>query len=517
MHDSMGNEPLPIPGRSLSEGRGARLRQRFEGGTLLLAASVFGNGINYLFLMFLSRQLGTEEFGTYALGVTVFNTLLLLMTNGVDSGVVKFVSDRLATGDDSAARRMAVGVCLIAAGVGVILAVGVALAAAPVATYAYKKPELGPILLLFAGALPFAMITTLLLAAVQAYRSVYATALVKYLWEPAGKWGAAALAVTAGWGLSGVVEGLIVTFLGSAVLAAVMLVRVARVSPQAVTVMSREDSRAFAAFCVPLLAANLFGVVAPRMDLMLLGYWATNADVGRYLAAFQTAAVLALVLGAFEAVFAPIMSRAWARRDEGELAEAYRAIHRLVGMATVPGFVIVVIFRDEVLGLFGGGMGDASTALTILASGYLVNAVLGGASTVLLMTGQSRTVLQNTVVYGLGLGVGAALLIPRWGIVGAAVAASTALVGVNLMRVWQVWRRHAVLPWTWQMLKPLAGGFAMGVLLWLAKPYLSPAWYIPLAGTGVAVYLTLLYALQLNEDDRIAVVATLGRLRPARS
>ncbi len=498
-------------------GRASRLQGLFEGGSTLLLASIFGNGMNYLFMMFLARQLGMEEFGLYALGITVFNTLLLLLTTGVDSGTVKFVSDRLAFSDHVAARRMAVGACLVAAGVGLILGIGLAFAATPVATYAYRKTGLAPILFLFAGALPFAMVTTLLLAAIQAYQSVRATALVKYVWEPLCKWGAAVLAVAAGWGLVGVIGGLVVTFIISTLLAAVILVRVAQVPLHAVTTMSQDDARTFAAFCFPLLAANLFGVVAPRMDVMLLGYWASSVDVGRYLIAFQTAAVLALVLGAFDVVFAPMMSRAWAKRDEAELGDAYRALHRLTAMATVPVFVIVIIFREEVLALFGGGAGEASAALAILATGYLVNALLGGASTVLLMTGRSRIVLLNTIAYGIGLGLGATLLIPPWGMAGAAVAASATLVGVNVLRAWQVWHCHAMFPWTWQTLKPLAGGFTMSLLLWLAKPYLDPLWFVPLAGIGAMTYCASLYLLRLENDDQMMVSATLTRWLPVRS
>jgi O-antigen/teichoic acid export membrane protein len=507
------------PERTTSDGltSASRLRGIVEGGSLLLAASVFGNGMNYLFMLFLARHLGMEEFGLYALGITIFNTLVLLVTTGVDSGAVKFVSDRLAFDDHAGARRIAVGAWLTATGAGGVLAVGLILAATPVASSLYGKPGLAPVLSFLSAAIPCAIGTAVLLSVFQAYQTVRYTVLVKYLWEPLSKWGGAALALAAGWGLVGVVGSLAAMLLLSAALAAMLLVRSARITRHDVATISWTDVRSLALFCLPLLGANVFGIIAPRMDVMLLGYWASSVDVGRYLVAFQTAAVLALVLGAFDVVFAPLMSRAWSTHDEVAMRDSYQAVHRMASMATMPIFVSVVVFREEVLAVFGGATGEAATALSILAVGHLVNAMTGGSSTVLLMTGRSRIVLLNTIVYGIGLGLGAALMIPRWGIVGAAVAASAALVGVNLMRVWQVWQRHAVLPWTWQTVKPLAAGLAMGLLLWLAKPYLSLAWYIPLAGMGVAAYLTLLYAFQLNEDDRVVVAATLGRLRPVRS
>ena len=484
---------------------------------MLLLASVFGNGANYFFMLFLARQLGMEDFGIYALGITLFNTLILLATTGFDSGTVKFTSERLALGDHPSARRMVVAAWWIAAGLGVFASIVLAVTATPLASDVYGKPELASMLLLFAAAIPFAFTTVLLLSSLQAYQTVRYTVLVKYLWEPFGKWGIVGLALLAGWGLAGVVGGFVVTFMASAIFAAVALVRVARLSTRDVVSVQKDDVWTLARYCIPLLIANVFGVVAPRMDIMLLGYWASSQDVGLYLVAFQTAAVLALVLGAFDVAFAPIIGQAWARHDDMTIRECYASIHRMAAMATVPFFVGLVVFREEILSLFGHEIGEGGMALTILASGYLLNAMTGGASTVLLMTGRSRTVLMNTVVYGIALVVGTALLIPQWGILGAAVSASCALIGLNVLRVWQVWQSHRMFPWTWTMLKPLAAGAVMGFVLIVAKPYVGLPWSIPLAGLGTLAYLGALYAARLEADDRVLVAATLARLRPVRS
>ncbi len=481
---------------------------------MVLLASVFGNGANYFFMMFLSRQLGMEDFGVYALGITLFNTLILLATTGVDSGAVKFTSERLASGDHPAARRMVATTWSIAAGLGIFAGVALAAAATPLASGLYGKPGLASLLLLFAAAIPFAFTTVLLLSSLQAYQTVRYTVLVKYLWEPLGKWGIAGLALLAGWGLAGIAGGLVVTFIASAIFAAVALVRVASLSTHDMASVQARDVRTLAGYCVPLLAANVFGVVAPRMDIMLLGYWASSQDVGLYLVAFQTAAILALVLGAFDVAFAPIMSQAWSRKDDITMRECYAAVHRMTAMATVPLFVGVVVFRNEILSLFGRETGDGGMALMILALGYLLNALSGGASTVLLMTGRSRTVLFNTVVYGIALVTVTAVLIPQWGILGAAISASCVLTGVNVLRVWQVWRTHRMLPWAWTVFKPLAAGVVMGLVLIVAKPYVGLAWSIPLAGIGVLTYLGALYAARLEADDRVIVAATLARLRP---
>ena len=508
-----------LPNAAASEGtldslkRNSSVKGLFEDGGVLLLASVFGNGANYFFMLFLARQLGMEDFGIYALGITLFNTLILLVTTGLDSGAVKFTSERLALGDHSAARRMVVVTWLIATGLGILASVALAIAATPLASGVYGKPELASLLLLLSAAIPFAFTTVLLLSLLQAYQTVRYTVLVKYLWEPLGKWGIAGLALLAGWGLVGVVGGFVVTFVVSAAFAAVALVRMTHLSPRDVTTVQRQDVRTFVGYCFPLLAANVFGVIAPRMDIMLLGYWMTNQDVGLYLVAFQTAAILALVLGSFDVAFAPIMSHAWAGKDTVTFRACYAAVHRMAAMVTIPLFIGVVVFRDEVLALFGRDAGEGAAALWILAIGYLVNTLSGSANTVLLMTGRSRTILVNTIIYGMALVLGTAMLIPLWGIVGAALAASSALISINIIRVWEVWHGHRMFPWTWTTLKPLAAGLAMGAVLWVMKPLVPLIFHLPLAIAGCGVYVIVLILAQVESDDRAMVAATLAKFR----
>ena len=184
-------------------------------------------------------------------------------------------------------------------------------------------------------------------------------------------------------------------------------------------------------------------------------------------------------------------------------------------MATVPLFVGVIVFRDEILSLFGREIGEGGMALMILALGYLLNAMTGSANTVLLMTGRSRTVLLNTVVYGIALVVGTALLIPQWGILGAAVSASCALIGLNIIRVWQVWQSHHMLPWTWTILKPLAAGLAMGAILLVMKPLVLGLFYPLLAIVGCSAYCGALILAQVESDDRVMVAAVLAKFRLA--
>ena len=487
----------------------------FEGGSMLLLASVFGNGVNYLFMMFLARQLGMEDFGVYALGLTIFNALLLVAIAGVDTGTIKFVSEYRAQGQAEAARRAIATAVVLVTGLGLIATLGLLLSAAPLSVQLYGKPGLTTVLLWFALALPCALLGSLLLSSMQAMQTVRYTVGIKYLWEPIGKWVLAGLALWGGFGLGGVIWGFAVTFAMSVALAIWALVRRGWLTVHDFAGIERQEVRTFGAFCLPLVVANLFGVLAPRADIMILGYWVSSHDVGLYLAAFQTAAILALILGAFDIVFAPTISQAWAAKDRSTFQESYELVHRIALTATIPLCVLLVLFADDLLSVFGPGFAAGGSILAILAVGHLVNASSGCANTVLLMSGHSRVVLVNTVVYGtILIGITAAM-IPLWGPVGAAVAASGSFVLLNGMRVAQVWRLHRMLPWTWAIVKPLAAGCAMGLAIWLVKPHLVPVAYVPAGLLACGLYIAVLFVARLEADDALILSALAARIRVA--
>jgi O-antigen/teichoic acid export membrane protein len=81
------------------------------------------------------------------------------------------------------------------------------------------------------------------------------------------------------------------------------------------------------------------------------------------------------------------------------------------------------------------------------------------------------SVLNAVLFLGLSLALDL-LLILRWGLVGAAVAGSTAVAAVNLLRPGQVRSILGILPYDRRFLRPVAAGILSGALAWII-PYLS--------------------------------------------
>jgi O-antigen/teichoic acid export membrane protein len=485
------------------------------GGTMFLASGA-GNSLNYLFSIGLARVLGPAEFGLYAIGITYFNILSQIAPLGTATGVIKFVSESLACGKRAHAYytiKLAIKITLASS---MLIAAVLAAGAMPLSHHLYGKPELKPVLILFAIAIPFAASTTVLVNALQALQTIKHTILVKYIWEPIGKIVLAATTLFMGYHLLGAVVAIgfviiIGTYLATRALQAESL--------PAITMTDEVKSSRFlkfVSFCSPVAIANIFGVVAPRSDILILGYWVNAQEIGVYLACVQTAGIISLVLGAFETAFAPFIARVLALNDGDQLKTVYQSLSRLVVLFTVPLYVLINMLADPILGSFGDVFRAGWITLVILTTGHLVSSMASSPNHILLMGGHSPTVMLNTIVIGLLQIAASLILVPYLGTVGAAVAATGALLTITLIRVLQVWRKYHILPFSVHLVKPVIGGIVMMGTIFTARQVLSPAsygWDIPMVAVlGLAAYLGCQLVLGLEPSEQSLIKELVNRV-----
>ena len=193
---------------------------------VVLLASAFGNGLNYFFGMYFARVLGPADFGLYALGMTVFNIVVLFAPLSMETAVMKFVSQQPGPDGMASARKTIMSGVGMAAGFGVLLALCLAFSSDLLARTLFKKPELSPVLLLLALGVPLAAVSTVALSSIQALGQIRTMALIRNGLEPVGKFLLAGIAVWIGFGLAGVLGALLIVFLVSLVVSVHYLRRV---------------------------------------------------------------------------------------------------------------------------------------------------------------------------------------------------------------------------------------------------------------------------------------------------
>ena len=163
------------------------------------------------------------------------------------------------------------------------------------------------------------------------------------------------------------------------------------------------------------------------------------------------------------------------------------------------------MFSGPIVGFFGSDFSDAVPALVILAIAQLINTAFGPVETVITMSGRPALNLLNSILsVGLSLLLGL-ILIPRFGIVGAALSGGIALTSVNLLRAIQVFLVLRISCYSRKLLKPVFGvGIATvttAVVLWLGHPLPD----LSALGVGLPLFFLTyggsLYFLGLEESD----------------
>ena len=196
--------------------------------------------------------------------------------------------------------------------------------------------------------------------------------------------------------------------------------------------------REWFAVALPLLFNDSAHVVLSQTDSIMTGAILGTFEVGIYGAALKTAGGVSFILMGVNAIAAPMFATLHTQGDYKGLQELTSTVSRWMFYPTFIFALLVILFGDRILGLFGAEFVAARWSMTILILGQLVNVGSGSVGYLMGMTGhhrQSAYVLGFSAVLNIILN---AVLIPTLGIMGAAIA--TALT----MALWNIWLHQLV-------------------------------------------------------------------------
>ena len=192
--------------------------------------------------------------------------------------------------------------------------------------------------------------------------------------------------------------------------------------------------RAFALSALSFGAITSLHLINDNLDVLMLGLLADARDTGLYRGATVLSQLVVFGLGIVNFLILPDIAGMHARGDRIGLQRLVTRAARIVSLMAAVGLGILLFAGHPLLSLlFGAEFTEAYMALIILAFGQLVNAVFGPVALVLNMTGHERLTLIGVLV---AVGVNVLLnllLIPRFGMEGAACASAAALITWNVV------------------------------------------------------------------------------------
>lgn len=183
------------------------------------------------------------------------------------------------------------------------------------------------------------------------------------------------------------------------------------------------------------------GTMGASLNLSASAVFLPADQVGAYFAAQKTAQLLQLPIIAINMVAAPAFARMYSKGDFDGLRAVGRKLAMLIAGPLAIGAAIMVLFAAQLLSLFNPAFAVAALALMLLAGSYMIIGCGGPARQLMLMSNGERPLVRLTLISEIaGLAL-IPVLVPAFGILGAAVAACvTRAIFIVTAVIWC--RRH---------------------------------------------------------------------------
>lgn len=468
-----------------------------------LVGKLFGRVIALATQIIIARVLGPASFGLYALGLTTLKVTGLFAPLGLDKGVVRFGSRyRENRADFSAVIAQSL---FLSIGVGLALTLALLIMSPWLAVSVFQKPELTPVFRWFSPAIGLYSAVRVAAAATTVSQDMRYRVKAEDLVQPGVELALVLAAFVIGVGLHGAIAAAVLSF----VVAFLVVVRdLGRIFPQLSLTLTELPLhyRELLQFSIPVALSGGLSILLQFVDRYLVGYYMPTAQVGIYQAAVQSSVLFSIVLQAFNAIFMPMIADLSSADDRTQLQELYRISTKWGVYASLPFFLLMVLMPRDVLGaVFGMSYTSGALPLVLLASGQLVNLSTGAVGLLLIMHDRTSTwnrIGASMVVVNVLLGV---VLIPRLGLLGAAISSSISIAGQFLLGLLFVWRDLNLWPYDARYLKGAVSAVAAaGTILaisWVGIP--GSFARLAIAGSGsLIVYGLVLTALGLETEDR---------------
>lgn len=417
-------------------------------GTLSVAGSIASGILSSLVAILVSRAYGTGGAGQVFVAVGLFTILVTLSTFGADTGVIRAIA-RAGVLE----RRWAIRSYIV---VGICPAVAVAAIAG--ALIFALTPEVSRLLVhtgdrtlavdflhILSLFLPVAVATDVVLAGTRGFGTMVPLTILDRIGQPTMR----ALLVSASIGVSlgGIALALswslplaVELVLGSVWLVALIRAAERQAQRPGAAPPLRTVAREFWSFSIFRGAATSLSVLVAWLDVLLVGALVSGAGAGVYGAVSRLIFAGALVQRAVIVAMGPQVTALLARHEQNRARVLYQTATSWLVLASFPVFLTVAIYAPTVLRIFGPEFVVGSTALVIVALASLVNMATGPATTILVMAGRSSWNMGNAATATTLNVILNVVLIPRFGITGAAVAWAVTILLQNLLPVAQIWR-----------------------------------------------------------------------------
>ncbi len=488
---------------------GVGLTRIAKGAAYLFTGTVVGKFFSFFSKIVLGRHYGPEQYGIYVMFLTILSISTVVATLGMGEGVVRFIG--YLKGKRKRYDHIIISSLFAVSLTAILVTAFVYTMKDTIAIRLLHNPDASSAILAGLLAIFLSPLIAIEVAVLRGIERAKTVALISNAGIPAGVLTVAVLSALLNLNIKAVVFGVGVVYLFIFLSYSTIIkkcVEIKRLVPDFKTV------KMLIGFSAPLAVTSIIALVMAWTDTVMLGYFYGSKVVGVYNVAVPIAKQLSMFLGFIAFIYGPFCSSLYARNKISEIGRIYQILTKWVMFGALPLFVIVFVFPKAVINiLFGHDYLAAASALRILSFAFLINVMLGLNGYTLIVFGNTRFLFFAGLVGGTTNILLNYLLIPRYGMVGAAVASATAIIILNALYSFKLYISWGIHPFTTSYLKSiLASLISIGIVSFLSSTIRVT---IPVAVLFLLifgfVYAMLLVIMRAFDEEDIVMVKKVGQ------
>lgn len=419
------------------------LLELVKGSSVALLLRSIGMLLGYVVSLIVARKYGTQGMGIWALTLSYVSIALIFSKAGLDISTMKFIARFKAENDTASIKGVYWKSLKIVLFFSLLISVVFLYLSEISAIYIFNNARLSNA---FAFAVPMIILLSLIqfhAEAIRGYKKIAHYFIINGISTSFVTALLLSLNIDHIWSNYVYIDIYVIAQCATVVLAIIIWLKDSKILNH--TLKNTISTKKLFESSFPIMIAGSMTLIMGSMDAIMLGIFKSETDVGIYAIALKLSMLTSIVLIAVNSILAPKISQMFGSNDLDNLQNIIRKSTKMIFIISMPVLVVYFLYPEYVMSFFGEGFKIGASALVILAAGQFFNAISGPAGQVLNMTDKEYILRDTAIIATLANLILNYVLIPQYGINGAAIA--TAISGIlwNLLCVVYIYRKLGIL------------------------------------------------------------------------
>jgi len=488
-----------------------------KGAGIVFIGMFVGSLLGVLNQILLGRFLGVTNYGLFSLSFSVVSLIAILAVFGLFAALPRFIPFHMGKGEKNIVKSSIDFSLVFVLCTSITFSFILFILSGRIAVDVFHDPDLEIPLKLFFICLPFIAVGNIFQAVIQAFKAVKSRLFIYDVGMRLVKMAVFIPLILGGYRLFGAIFAFLVATIFTIIVSYIIIRK--KLFSDHHKYKRIPIAKQLLSFAWPLSLTGITFMFISQTDVLLIGYYLSSTEVGIYVPALVIARFLTFIGSAFGYIFLPVVSGLFAKNKTRDIESLFKSASKWMFLLVLPMFIFIVLFPKEIITLlYSSEFSTGYVVLGILAFGIFSNVFTGLTGSILIGSGKPKLNLVCEIIAAVTNVTLNLILIPYYGIIGAAIGTAASYCVRNICSFIFVYKTIGINPYGKNYIKILFSGIVALVLILFIKTNVvfSQFWLIDMVIAGIillVIYTILIFVTRsFDKNDKFILKMFTKRL-----